>query len=91
MHRDTYKATIESQTAGTVTGTFRDYFNTGTLKGSFTLDYTITAEGRVTYTGTFGYTSGTGSLKAVRAVGPMTGTTADGIHSTMTTTVTTTE
>lgn len=75
---NTYTVTPSSPTSGSVAGTFKNYYNTGTAHGTFALTFSATSPANVTYTGTVTYTGGTGAFGRVKGTGTITCTTADG-------------
>jgi len=65
--------------AGSATGTFKNYFNRGTTRG--TVAVTVVANGgpmNLTFTGTVKYTGGTGRFKHVKGDGTIVCTSTDG-------------
>jgi len=81
--------TPTTPTTGTGTGPYKQYFNKGTIRGKFTLAYTITPPAAATFTGTATISGGTGAYKHVRGSAKLTCNTADGgTHTTCTEEVT---
>jgi hypothetical protein len=81
MHLN-YTATTTSATTASVTGPFKQYYDTGTVHGTFKLTLNATASGAVTYTGTATISGGTGAYKLARGSGKLTGSATDAHHST---------
>ncbi|MGH2919426.1 MAG: hypothetical protein ACRDLS_12650 [Solirubrobacteraceae bacterium] len=63
---------------GTATGTFKNYYNRGTTRGTAALTIVPSSPMNITYTGTVTYTGGTGKFKRVRGGGTIVCTTTDG-------------
>lgn len=77
---DQYTVTPSSQTTGTVSGPFKHYFNTGTVRGTYKLTYTATGS-TINYTGRAIYRRGTGRFRRARGSGVLTCTSSDsGLH-----------
>jgi hypothetical protein len=77
----TYVATPTSATAASVTGPFTQYYDTGTVRGTFKFTLNVAASGAVTYTGTATIATGTGAYKHTRGSGKLTGSASDAHHS----------
>ena len=75
---NTYTVTPSSPTSGSIAGKFKNYYNTGTARGTFALTFSATSPANVTYTGTVTYTGGTGALRHVKGTGTVACTTTDG-------------
>lgn len=83
MRHDTATLAAPVKTAGAFSGGLKLFFNTGTLRGSYHLNFTI-LDKTVTYDGTVKITSGTGEFAGVTGSGTTTGTSSDGVHGTIT-------
>jgi hypothetical protein len=82
IQHDTGATTLTSTTTASSTGTFKDFFDTGTIHGTFTIRGTLTGATAVTYIGTGTITGGTGAFKHVRGTATFTGSSSDaGAHS----------
>jgi hypothetical protein len=70
----TYTATLNTKTgAATTKGSYRNWFDTGTLYGTYSLRGQYTSATRATFKGTFTITGGTGAFKAAKkATGTLT-------------------
>lgn len=75
---NTYTVAPSSPTSGSIAGRFKNYYNTGTARGTFALTFSATSPANVTYTGTVTYTGGTGAFMHVKGTGAVTCTTTDG-------------
>jgi hypothetical protein len=74
----TYSATVNSKTgAATLKGTYKNWFDTGTVYGTYSLRGQYTSPTAATYKGTFTITGGTGAYKGAKATGPLTCSTAN--------------
>ncbi len=70
---------------GTARGTFKNFYNLGTARGTASLTFSPTAPGTLTYKGTVTYKGGTGKFKHVRGSGTIECTSTDaGAHRTCT-------
>jgi hypothetical protein len=83
VQHDTSTVTRTSQTAGAFSGPVKLFFNTGTLRGSYKMSFTV-ANKNITYDGTMKISSGTGEFSGVTGTGTMTGTSDDAVHSAIT-------
>lgn len=74
--------TVSSQpgpgVSGAANGTFKNYFNRGTTRGTFKLTIAASSPTNLTYTGTVTYTGGTGTFKHIKGGGAIVCTTTDG-------------
>jgi hypothetical protein len=66
VQHDTLTVTPTSPTTATVTGPFKQFFDTGTIHGTVTLTASATSASAVTYTGVAKISGGTGAYKRVR-------------------------
>jgi hypothetical protein len=78
LHYSTYTVTPSSPTSGSIAGRFKNYYNTGTLRGTVAMTFSATSPESITYTGTVSYTGGTGAFKHVTGPGTITCTSTDG-------------
>jgi hypothetical protein len=83
VHHDTSSIARTSASAGTFTGRLKLFFNTGTVRGTYKMGFTV-ANKAVTYDGTLKISSGTGEFSGVTGTGTITGTSADGVRSSLT-------
>jgi hypothetical protein len=83
VHHDTSTITRTSATAGTFTGGLKFFYNTGTLRGTYRMSFTI-ANKTISYTGTLKISSGTGEFQRVTGKGTITGTSTDAVHTAIT-------
>jgi hypothetical protein len=84
-HNPVVTVTPTSATTGTATGPFKQFFDTGTMHGTFELTYTVTPPLAVAYSGTGKISGGTGAYKHVRGTAKIVCTSADGgTHTTCT-------
>ena len=84
VQTDTFKETFTSKTSGTATGPFMQYFDTGTVHGTYTLAITVTGKTSATFKGTATYKGGTGAFSHAAGSIPLSCTSTDGIHTTCT-------
>jgi hypothetical protein len=70
-------------TKGTFSGNLKLFLNTGTVRGSYKSDFTVQT-GAAKYDGTIKISSGTGAFKGVKGTGTITGSSANGITSSLT-------
>jgi len=75
---NSYSVTPSSPTTGAITGTFKNYYDTGTTKGTFQLTFTATSLTDITYAGTVRVRSETGAFRRVRGSGTIECSTTDG-------------
>ncbi len=69
----TYTATVNTKTgAATNNGTFKNWFDAGTLYGTYSLRGQYTSATAATFKGTFTITGGTGAYKGAKATGSLT-------------------
>jgi hypothetical protein len=66
VQHDTLTVTPTSQTTATVTGPFKQFFDTGTIHGTVKLTANATSAGAVTYKGVAKMSGGTGAYKHVK-------------------------
>jgi hypothetical protein len=66
VQHDTLAVTATSPTTATVTGPFKQFFDTGTIHGTVALTANATSAGVVTYMGMARISGGTGAYKHVR-------------------------
>jgi hypothetical protein len=83
VRHDTSTLAASSKTAGSFTGGLKLFFNTGTLRGTFRMTFTVSGK-TVTYDGTVKISSGTGEFAGVTGTGTTSGTSTDAVHSTIT-------
>jgi hypothetical protein len=83
VRHDTATLAAPVKTAGAFSGGLKLFFNTGTLRGTYHLNFTILNK-VVTYDGTVKISSGTGAFAGVTGSGTTAGTSDDGVHSTIT-------
>jgi hypothetical protein len=83
VRHDTATLAAPVKTAGAFSGGLKLFFNTGTLRGTYHLNFTILNK-VVTYDGTVKISSGTGAFARVTGSGTTAGTSDDGVHSTIT-------
>lgn len=79
----TAQLTRQSETAASLRGRFRIYFDTGTLRGTYRAGV-MAANEIATWTGATKVTSGTGALSGTTGSGTIAGTSRDGVHTTLT-------
>jgi hypothetical protein len=84
VQTDTFKETFASKTSGSVTGPYKEYFDTGTVQGTYTLAITVTGKTSATFKGTAKYTGGTGAFSHAAGSGTLSCSSADGVHTTCT-------
>ena len=70
-------------TQGSFRGTIKLFFDTGTLRGTYTSAFTV-QNALATFTGTLKISSGTGTFKGATGTGTITGTSSTGLKSTLT-------
>jgi hypothetical protein len=70
-------------TQGSFRGTVKLFFDTGTLRGTYTSAFTV-QNAVATFKGTLKISSGTGTFKGVTGTGTITGTSSTGLKSTLT-------
>ncbi len=63
---------------GAANGTFKNYYNRGTTKGTFELTIVASNPANLTYAGTITYTGGTGKFKHIKGGGQLRCTSSDG-------------
>jgi hypothetical protein len=83
VDHDTATLASTSATAGTFTGSLKLFLNTGTVRGTYKMTFTVASK-TVTYDGTMKISSGTAEFAGVTGTGTITGTSTDGVHSTIT-------
>lgn len=72
VQKDTFTLTPASPSEGSATGPFKQYFDRGTVHGTYAFTYKATSPTDISYTGTFKYTGGTGAFHGVRGSGTLT-------------------
>ncbi|MEA2127760.1 MAG: hypothetical protein QOJ85_651 [Solirubrobacteraceae bacterium] len=87
LHHDTSTVTRTSSTAGSFAGGLKLFYNTGTLRGTYKMSFTVLNK-TLNYDGTLKISSGTGEFAGVKGKGTIAGTSSDGVHSTITETMT---
>ena len=89
VQHDSSFVTPTSKFAGSYTGPFQMYFETGTVYGHFTISYvTNPTTLAVTHNGTLQIEGGTGKYKSYRGSGTLTGSSPDAIRTAVTETIT---
>lgn len=83
VQHDTAQLTRPSETSAALSGRFRIFLDTGTLRGTYKATVTV-ADEVATYKGTMKVSSGTGTLKGTTGTGTIAGTSRDAAHSTLT-------
>lgn len=83
VQHDTAQLTRPTETTATLTGRFRIFLDTGTLRGTYKSTVTV-ADQVATYKGTMKVSSGTGTLRGTTGTGTIAGTSRDAAHSTLT-------
>jgi hypothetical protein len=83
VRHDTSTLAASSKTAGSFSGGLKLFFNTGTLRGTFKMTFTVSGK-TVTYDGTVKISSGTGEFAGVTGTGTTSGTSDDAVHSAIT-------
>jgi len=83
VQHDTAQLTRPTETTAALSGRFRIFFDTGTLRGTYKSTVTV-ADQVATYKGTMKVSSGTGTLKGTTGTGTIAGTSRDAAHSTLT-------
>jgi hypothetical protein len=83
VRHDTSNLSTTSQTAGSISGGVKFFYNTGTLRGRYKMSFTIASK-LVTYDGTLKISSGTGEFAGVTGTGTIRGTSQDAVHSSLT-------
>ena len=66
VERVVFAAAPTSPTAGSVSGTYKQYFDRGTVRGTFRMSFTADPAGVVTYAGGGTIDGGTGAYRRVR-------------------------
>ena len=84
VQHDSSTVTPTSTTGGTFAGPVKQFFDDGTLAGTFTIAYTVAPGGAVTYDGAIDLTTGTGRYRHLTGTGTLTGTSPDAIRTTIT-------
>jgi hypothetical protein len=85
VQHDSSFVTPTSKFAGSFTGPYQQFFETGTVYGHFTISYvTDPSTLAVTYDGTIKIDGGTGKYKNLRGSGTLKGGSPDAIRSTIT-------
>jgi hypothetical protein len=84
VQHDSSTVTPTSQFSGHFTGPVKQFFDKGTLSGTFTISYvTDPTTLAVTYNGTIDITKGTGKYKGLKGTGTLVGASPDAIKSTI--------
>jgi hypothetical protein len=83
VHHDTSTITRSSQTAGSFAGPLKLFLNTGTLRGTYKMSFTVVNK-VITYDGTLKISSGTGEFAGVTGTGTIAGTSPDAVKSAIT-------
>ena len=83
VHHDSSTVTRSSQTAGSFSGPLKFFFNTGTLRGTYKMAFTV-ANKTITYEGKLRISSGTGAFTGVTGTGTIAGSSTDAVHSAIT-------
>lgn len=79
LHHNKYTVTPPTATSpGAISGTFKNYYNLGTARGTFAMTFKPTGPGAFAYTGTVTYTGGTAKFKNVRGTGTIQCASTDG-------------
>jgi len=79
VQSSTYRATVNAKTgAATNEGSYKNWFDAGTVYGSFSLRGRYTSPAAATFRGTFTITGGTGAFRGAKAEGTLTCSTANG-------------
>jgi hypothetical protein len=85
QHDPLVTVTPASATTGTATGSFKEFFDAGTIHGTFNLTYTVTPPTAVAYSGTAKISGGTGAYKHVKGSAKVVCSSSDaGTHTTCT-------
>jgi hypothetical protein len=77
VQRDTYNETLTPPNKATAAGTFKQFFNTGTVHGTYSVSGTLTGTSG-TFSGTAKVAGGTGAFKNAAGKGTLKCTTNDG-------------
>lgn len=85
VQQDSSKTTRTSPTTGFFSGPFKLFFDRGTIKGTFRIEFVTTLSAQyqitgVTYKGTLKVTGGTAAYRRVRGTGTVTGTSPDAVE-----------
>ena len=78
LHYNSYTVTPTGPGQGTISASFKNYYNRGTTTGTAELAFQATSPMDIAYTGTVTYTRGTGRFKHVRGSATIQCTTSDG-------------
>jgi hypothetical protein len=76
---DSFTVTPTSATTGKISGPYKEWFNTGTFHGVFSLSFAPTSKGTV-YTGKVTIAGGTGAFSHIKGKGKLSCKSTDGIH-----------
>jgi hypothetical protein len=82
QHNSATVSADAERTAGTFNGSVRIFFNEGALRGTYRTKFTV-ANATVTYDGTIKVSSGTGDFAGVKGTGTITGSSTDGLTSSL--------
>jgi hypothetical protein len=83
VHHDTSTITRSSATAGSFAGPLKLFFNTGTVRGTYKMSFSV-ANKAINYDGTLKISSGTGAFTGVTGSGTITGKSPDAVKSAIT-------
>jgi hypothetical protein len=80
LHFNAYTVTSKPSPGvpGAVSGTFKNYYNRGTTRGTFAMTIVASSQANLTYSGTVTYTGGTAAFRRVKGGGTIQCTTTDG-------------
>ena len=82
QHNSATVSANTERTAGTFSGTVKLFFDEGALRGTYRTKFTV-ANATVTYDGTIKITSATGDFAGVKGSAAITGTSTDGLTSSL--------
>jgi len=84
VQHDSSTVTPKTQFSGSFTGPVKQFFDKGTLSGTFSIDYVTDPQTlAVTYNGTIDVTQGTGKYSGLKGTGTLSGASPDAIKSTI--------
>jgi hypothetical protein len=75
---DSFAVTPSTPTTGAVGGPFKLFFNTGTVRGLYKLNYTVTPPATTTFKGTLSVGGGTGRFRGSKGHGSLACSSPDG-------------
>jgi hypothetical protein len=84
QHNPSVTVTPTSATTGTVSGPFKQFFDTGTIYGTFKLTFTASSPTSATFSGTSKISGGTGAYEDVRGSAKVACNSPDVLHITCT-------